>query len=104
MKMISKINDGVAIGAGYFSVDPNGEIFSRAHQFLTAIPVLDPGTAGEILKMLAGLIIALLSDFLHKIISEKLDKRKEKKEAAKVHPAPPDSVTTNLNKNEKESK
>lgn len=92
MSKMQKIGDLTACTAGYFSVDPTGEVLAGAHTLLSTVAPISSGAVDEILKMLAGLALGILSKFVYGMI----DKYAAKKKAGKQDEQAPQPETLNI--------
>lgn len=71
LNITKHISDLPGFFAGYATAVPDGEILSPAHNLLLEATNLPPELTNEVLKMVAGLVIAVIS----KVIYGWIDKR-----------------------------
>lgn len=96
MSKMQKLGDLTAGAVGYFSADPNGDLFAGLHNLLLSALPISQGAADEVLKMLAGLLIGVLSKFLYGLLEKQSKRKKRKNDEDDFNPAPqPESLTIN---------
>lgn len=102
MKAADKLSDIVAVGYGYLVAEPSVGALNKVTTLLNTdhIPI-SQGAVDEIAKLLAGVVVAIVSRFAFAAI-EKFQERKEKRKAERKKEKvakPSDQEPKNINLN-----
>lgn len=69
-----------SFGVGAAVVDPSSSMYNGVHNLIAAtLPGMNPGDTSEILRLLAGLLIGVLSKFIYGFIDKKFKDKKQAK-------------------------
>lgn len=72
MSLPKLLGHASAVAAGALSINPSAGLYTGIHTAIaTALPTLNPGDTSEVLRLLAGLVIGVLSKFLYGWIDKK---------------------------------
>jgi len=70
-----------AMAAGALAINPASDMYNGIHTVIAdAVPALNPGDTSEILRLLVGLLIGVLSKFVYGWIDKKFKKKETNEE------------------------